>query len=109
MKRKGPAPVPTTDLPPELAEFNWQDWTRDDDPPEWDPERFEVCAEHGRKGCAPCRTGPLMWTSDQRYSEMHRRYWLALEAWAFKHGMTVDEVHYVICGGDEASEALWTG
>jgi hypothetical protein len=105
VKRKGSEPVSPTDLPPELASFRWEDWTSESDPPPFDPGKFETCAEHHRKGCAPCGTGPLMWTPDVRYSEMHGRYWRALEGWAFKHGMSADEVSTVINGGG----ALWTG
>jgi thymidylate synthase len=105
MKRKGTEPVSTTDLPAELATFRWEDWTREDDPPPWDESKFETCTEHHRRGCAPCGTGPLMWTSDKRYSEMRGRYHLAVEAWAFKHGMTADEIYTVINGDG----ALWTG
>lgn len=106
MKRKGSEPVSTTDLPPELATFRWEDWTREDNPPPWDESKFETCTEHHRRGCFFCLEPSRMWTSDQRYSNMKERYHLAVEAWAFKHGMTADEVYYVIHIHDDD---VWTG
>jgi hypothetical protein len=107
MKRKGPAPVVAADLPPELVEFRWTDWTSEHDPPPWDPAKQVTCTEHKRLGCAPCGVNPLMWSIDQRYSEMAARYHRAVVAWSFKHNMTSDEFYYVLQGGAAGAAEMW--
>jgi hypothetical protein len=86
------------ELPPELRRFDPADWWRASDPPPWDPAKLVTCQEHGRHGCithSP-EIQPVMWTADKRDSEYHGRWWHALEAWAWKHGLTVDDVLEVL-------------
>jgi len=94
-------------LPPELRTFNPADWYRDTDPPE-DVE-YPTCDEHGRYGCLLHERDflPVTWTPDKRHSEMHGRWFHALEAWAWKHGLTVEDVLEVLQA--EAGESVFGG